>query len=476
MRLFSKPRSPSRHTVFCRVREALEREGCALCRLSLDAVARYLDGLAYEEANDPVVRDRLRASRGFCPRHAWQIARLNSSALDVAIIYRDVLGEVTRILDGGRAAHRWLLGARARGWELAQRLLPQGPCPACQILAASEDRYLGTLLDHLPEPDFAAVYRASEGLCQPHLDRALHLPALREAGAILLETTLRSLHAVPGPGAEAGLDGIRGLAEKLIGAPGGLTRREPLLIPTHPSGEAAEEPTAEELILALDEEGCPVCRQVQYMGDRVLSRLREGEHDGSLGLCNLHGWRLVESARPEAVLPYFSQVRREAISRMESWPPTPREEGSSLPNLLGFGHNGRAKAIHPPYDRPCPVEVWSAHVEVGWVRALAGKMALPELQAAFRNSSGLCLPHLILALSFSAPAQGQLLAQMEAERVRDLAAELGEFVRKHDYRFRDEPRGREATSPWRAVGLMVGPEGLWGVGGIWWPDRRGRCD
>lgn len=66
---------------------------------------------------------------------------------------------------------------------------------------------------------------------------------------------------------------------------------------------------------------------------------------------------------------------------------------------------------------------------------------------------------MILALSCSDPANGRFLAQMEAERVWDLAAELNEFVRKNDYRFRDEPWGREATSPWRSVGLMVGAEG-----------------
>ncbi|MHB8990729.1 MAG: DUF6062 family protein [Chloroflexota bacterium] len=482
MRLFSKPRPSSRHTAFFQVREALEREGCALCRLSLEVVARYLDGLAYENANDPVLRDRLRASRGFCPHHAWQIARLNSSALDVAIIYRDVLGEVARILDSSRAAPRRLLGDRARVWEIPRKLLPQRSCPACQVLATSEDRYLTTLLDHLPESDFVAVYRASEGLCQPHLDRARHHPALDESWAILQETALRSLHEVPGSDSKADLGRVRGLAERLIGARGGLTRWELLLIPTHPSGEATEEPTTEELIRALNEEGCPICRQVQEVSDGVLSHLGKGEGDQSLGLCNLHGWRLV-TAQPEAALLAFQQMRHEAISHMETSSPPPHDEAKKpLLSLLGFGRNGHARAIQPPCERPCPVEVRSAHVEVGWAQALAHRAAGPEVQAAFHRASGLCLPHLVLALSCSSMEQGRLLAQMEAERVWDLAAELNEFVRKNDYRFRDEPWGREVTSPRRAVGLMVGAEGLRGVGGILgypskdWPPHALPCE
>jgi hypothetical protein len=43
---------------------------------------------------------------------------------------------------------------------------------------------------------------------------------------------------------------------------------------------------------------------------------------------------------------------------------------------------------------------------------------------------------------------------------RALLADLDEYVRKNDYRFRDEPRGDEQRSPWRAVAAVTGGPGL----------------
>jgi len=43
---------------------------------------------------------------------------------------------------------------------------------------------------------------------------------------------------------------------------------------------------------------------------------------------------------------------------------------------------------------------------------------------------------------------------------RDIVADLDEYIRKNDYRFRGEPRGEEQRSPWRAVAMVAGARGL----------------
>lgn len=380
---FKKPKASGRHTHYYQVRESLARKGCALCRLSLDSVARQLDGLAYEEVNDPGLRERLRASRGFCPHHAWQLAHLRSSGLGVALIYRDVLGEVARILEGVRVPTGGPLSAYRRKPSLPSRLLPQAPCPICSNLAETEARYLGTFLDHLPEPDFADAYRAAEGLCLPHLDRALHCRPAPETRAILLQTASGSLRSAPESCRPGDPKDKAGLVELLSGARGALIPGAVPALSAKAAGKAKEGFAPEGLISALGGEGCPVCLQALEAGDRV---------------------------------------RRE-------------------------------------------------EVEVEWTRALGGAMRQPEVQAAFRRSVGLCLPHLVQTLQGTDQAGAHALAALQSERIGKMVAELSEYIRKQDYRFQEEPWGTEATSPRRAVSLMVGVEALRGVGGIWWPER-----
>ena len=66
-------RRPSKHMTYHSLREALAAPGCAFCRLVASAVDRYLRALLHESVNDPEVRERLRASRGFCREHSWQL-------------------------------------------------------------------------------------------------------------------------------------------------------------------------------------------------------------------------------------------------------------------------------------------------------------------------------------------------------------------------------------------------------------------
>ena len=65
-------KQPSRHMTYHDLREALAEPGCAFCRLVARAVDRYLRALLYESVNDPGLREKLRASRGFCRGHAWR--------------------------------------------------------------------------------------------------------------------------------------------------------------------------------------------------------------------------------------------------------------------------------------------------------------------------------------------------------------------------------------------------------------------
>jgi hypothetical protein len=137
------------------LREALSQEGCALCRLRERSAERYLQGLLYESVNDPGVRERLRTSWGFCPRHTWQVRRLGSP-LGVSILWRDLLSQEALLT--GMPTRRRKGGGGG-----------ENTCPACVIAADAERRYLEELGEHLTTGDLRAEYEASAGLCLPHV-------------------------------------------------------------------------------------------------------------------------------------------------------------------------------------------------------------------------------------------------------------------------------------------------------------------
>jgi len=145
---------PSRHVLYHELREALGEDGCALCGLRERGVQRYLETLLHELVNDAGVRQSLRASRGFCPRHTWQVRRLGSP-LGVSILWRDLLAQEA-LLTGGPTGRR-------RGGS------GEHVCPACAIASDAERRYVEALGEHLTAGDLRADYEASAGLCLPHV-------------------------------------------------------------------------------------------------------------------------------------------------------------------------------------------------------------------------------------------------------------------------------------------------------------------
>lgn len=461
-RLFTKPGAVRRHTLFYDVRDALGKEGCPVCRLSLDSIAHSLDSLAYEQVNDPGLREQLRASRGFCPHHAWQFVHQPSSGLGVAIIYRDVLGEVARILEEGSAGG--LLAGYRRKPALAWRLLPQASCPTCANLADGEGRYLSTLVDHLAEPDFADSYLAHDGLCLPHLERALGFRPDHQVAGVLLLTAINSLRSALESSSSASADGGSALTRLLVGSRGALTRRDPLIVPA--GTDNGDTRTAEELLSDTEGEECPVCIRAREVDNRAVRLLAEERYEPHPWLCNLHAWQLSHREGGVAGGTLRDLEARDALRRLTTAVSGVNGEGATSGNGVEVS-GGAWSETHP-----CAVESQRVDVEMGWARVLGRSMRSPAIQAAFRHSPGLCLPHLAQALRCADPSDARILARLEAERIAVVVGELDEYIRKQDYRFREEPWGQEVTAPRRAVELIVGVEGLRGVGGPWWPNRK----
>ena len=153
--------------------DALAQPGCPICRLVERATERYFDGLLWEQVNDPGVRQGLRESLGFCPRHTWELARAEQTrthnVLGLAILLHDTVSELARALEALMAGR---LDRRPRRVRRTRPGLARYPtaCPACRQAAQAQADYLARLMQ-----------REGQGLldggrlCLEHLGLALTL-------------------------------------------------------------------------------------------------------------------------------------------------------------------------------------------------------------------------------------------------------------------------------------------------------------
>jgi hypothetical protein len=82
--------------------------------------------------------------------------------------------------------------------------------------------------------------------------------------------------------------------------------------------------------------------------------------------------------------------------------------------------------------------------------------AAPGYREAFEVSPGLCVPHFKLTWEVAGTrGDRELLLGIQRQAARSLLHELREHVRKHDAKFRHEPKGAE-RDPWlRAIFLST---------------------
>lgn len=111
--------------------------------------------------------------------------------------------------------------------------------------------------------------------------------------------------------------------------------------------------------------------------------------------------------------------------------------------------------FQPSSETPCPSCAAEAEAEARYTGALANGLAGDSaLWDTLRKSAGLCSRHVERVAAVARHADAARLIEMEAARMDALYAELEEFVRKNDYRFRAEPWGPERDAWRRALSRL----------------------
>jgi hypothetical protein len=216
-----------------------------------------------------------------------------------------------------------------------------------------------------------------------------------------------------------------------------------------------------DLLEALPQPGCAVCRLLDHDVDRFLDTLlfefpvdpiMQNNFRDSRGLCHEHSWQLpgYNNALASAIL--YNAVLDEML-RVSAQ--TPAEKQSTFARLRGSAtHSALADALAP--SKPCPACVVRSDAEKRYLQVLGEMIGEERLRDAFRQSDGLCLPHFRgTLLAMRDPDSARLITTMQREIWSKLKGELELFLHKMDAHYHQQIGG-EATSWLRAIARVTG--------------------
>jgi Family of unknown function (DUF6062) len=222
---------------------------------------------------------------------------------------------------------------------------------------------------------------------------------------------------------------------------------------------------------ALGLSGCLLCRALLQAERRSLftflyegmsaPHVREKFLEGG-GFCTRHFWWVMHVGRNRWGVGQveLAELCRQLVPRAAR---EIAEAGKSRPRvrILPFARAGKKKQ-EPPASFPGAGCMFCRE----WLERDQSLVALLEKlldQAEFARalaSHGLCSRHACLALTaWRHPGRRRQLSEILRGRSDQLVADLAEYLRKQDHRFRDEPFGREADVVVRAVEFLAGLDG-----------------
>jgi len=229
-----------------------------------------------------------------------------------------------------------------------------------------------------------------------------------------------------------------------------------------------------ELVRALGQKGCPVCRICEenlekqwfwFFSESYAEGSTVDRYISHWGFCKEHStivarvgpkWQksAIYNSVIKAYLPKLEKVERGfqefaqargIISRKMSW--------RSVRGLL--------REVVPTGD--CLFCENSRRTARRYTAMLLKGLGNAEVRRLYENSDGLCVQHFFLTVEDADFRHVRQLSELIKKQIRvleELASDFEEFFRKGDYSFRDEPKGREQTAWIRAMSRLVGQADL----------------
>jgi len=164
-----------KHGPYFNLLDALKETGCPVCFLVKKSIHKSMDDFLYESVNDSGVRQDIKASQGFCNRHAWQLQKFGDG-FGHAIIYSDLMNIILKKfkeVDESMSVKE-LLKIISPGDTVKQI------CIFCSQEKDIEERYISIFWENFSDPEFSISYKNSFGLCLPHIVLALSAAKRRD--------------------------------------------------------------------------------------------------------------------------------------------------------------------------------------------------------------------------------------------------------------------------------------------------------
>jgi len=230
--------------------------------------------------------------------------------------------------------------------------------------------------------------------------------------------------------------------------------------------------TIPDLVKACNKPGCPICRLEQGAVERYLKDLFETRyHETDIrtllravkGFCKEHTWLASELGLGStfgAVIIYHDLLwtALDDIKKSDGLLSGKRSVSMVERILLRLGFR-RVTATSSDVPSRCPACIEqgvAAHAALG---VLASGLKDDTIPVAFRESAGLCLPHLHQALALPPDAETvQALVSISSEKLETLRKQVTAYIRENEYKTPEQIRDIEKDFWPQVVGIISGYE------------------
>ena len=232
------------------------------------------------------------------------------------------------------------------------------------------------------------------------------------------------------------------------------------------------------LLQACEREGCPVCLVTLERMERVMDFWQyewasEWKNRQLLihskGFCSRHTWQLTQLTNVPAsfalamvyrsILPDLLEDVERDLAQVKAGRGSAR--GHFWRRLWKRKRDRPEQVGETAFFRDCPFCQRQSEIEQALLQELLTMLSVETFGTRLRATTGFCLPHFTQAARKAKnDVQRTILLETQRDCLQRNMGELDELVRKHDYRFLQEPRGEEMTAWRRAVELLVGNRGV----------------
>lgn len=224
----------------------------------------------------------------------------------------------------------------------------------------------------------------------------------------------------------------------------------------------------QELEEMLAKPGCPLCHVGHKVARSYLENLLWGsvndpptraKLDQTLGFCGQHSRDLLSYAGERLGTAIIQQAMlKEALRRLKRSGQPARQPGLQRQLAALFkpptSSGDSPAALSPKGD--CPVCTHRWEMERRSLEVLVEHL-VDDLEIPLEEAGGLCWDHLDRALSICRDQAFPTLAALQVRVWEETIADLGEFIRKRDYRFSHEPLSdAETVSMVRTIAILTG--------------------